>query len=343
MAGIITTFTLDLMAISCLIPTKGDCKELVLVVDIRNYSIKATLFSENPPTLKKPNEAFARFIYNKISISITNPEEDLSESEFIEGRARYLLMEYRHIVVDVINKIISYFKYKKRNPGLRFISIIDLLKQELELCNPKWESMNGAPITVSQEPITSGIIVINGIGYLQDNLFGSSLFSLEDSSSIQDWFSSADNTDVMLAEQLLSDAQSAAISNNFRRAILELVVSIEVFVKEAFFKQDKISASVFEYIEDKGRETVKIIELLDGASISAFGESFKAASPASFRNIDHAFRCRNKIAHRGEVRFRDDSGVWHSPDRELLIQWWNSTLEMFAWLNTKVYGINSSQ
>lgn len=142
--------------------------------------------------------------------------------------------------------------------------------------------------------------------------------------------------EIGLGDELLSDAQNAALSNNMRRAILELVISIEVVVKGSFFKQSKIAGAVFEYFEDKGRETIKVLELLDGAALSAFGESFKLVRPKAFKDIDHAFRCRNKIAHRGEVKFRDDSGIWNTPDQKVLEQWWGSTIEMFNWLRAKV-------
>jgi len=329
MSGIVVTFSLDLMLIPCLILAKGSDAELKVTAIVSNMPVEVNLTSTGAPSITNADGNYRRFVYNKVSISITRPEENLANSNFIEGRARYLLMEFQGVVVDVLNRLISYFKYEKRHPNLRELSFFDLLKQEEQFCNPTWQTLAGIPLAVSASPVSSGVISIPGIGWLREEFFGISLFTADESPNLERWISSADH-DIGLGDQLLSDAQSAALSNNIRRAVLELVISIEVVVKSAFFKQAKIAGAVFE------RETIKVVELLDGVSASAFGESFKTALPKSYKHIDHAFRCRNKIAHRGEVKFRDDAGNWHTPDNELLRQWWASTIEMFNWLREKV-------
>lgn len=335
MSGIVVTFSLDLMLIPCLILAKGSDAELKVTVIVSDMPVEVKLTSRGAPSISNADGTYRRFVYNKVSISITRPEENLANSDFIEGRARYLLMEFQGVVVDVLNRLISYFKYEKRHPNLRELSFFDLLKQEEQFCNPTWQTLEGIPLAVSANQVSSGVISIPGIGWLREDYFGISLFTADESQNLERWISMTDH-DIGLGDQLLSDAQGAALSNNIRRAVLELVISIEVVVKSAFFKQAKIAGAVFEYLEDKGRETIKVVELLDGASASAFGESFKTAFPKSYKDIDHAFRCRNKVAHRGEVKFRDDAGNWHTPDNELLRQWWASTIEMFNWLQEKV-------
>ena len=335
MSGVVVTFSLDLMLIPCLILAKGSDAKLTVAIIVSDMPVEVHLTSMGAPSITNANGSDRRFFYNKVSISITKPDENLADSDFIEGRARFLLMEFQQVVVDVLNRLVSYFKYEKRHPNLRELSFFDLLKQEEQFCNPTWQTLAGIPLAVSASPVSSGVISIPGIGLLREDFFGISLFTSDESPNLERWISSADH-DIGLGDQLLSDAQSAALSNNIRRAVLELVISIEVVVKGAFFKQAKIAGAVFEYLEDKGRETIKVVELLDGAASSAFGESFKAAWPKSYKDIDHAFRCRNKIAHRGEVKFRDDAGNWHTPDNELLRQWWTSTIEMFNWLEEKV-------
>ncbi len=335
MSGIVVTFSLDLMLIPCLILAKGFDAKLSVAVIVHDMPVEVHLTSVDAPSITNAEGNDRRFVFNKVTISIRKLDENLADNDFIEGRARFLLMEFQQVVLDVLNRLISYFKYEKRHPNLRELSFFDLLNQEEQFCNPRWHTLAGIPLTVSASPISSGVISIPGIGLLREDFFGISLFRTDEAPNLERWISS-ENHDIGLGDQLLSDAQSAALSNNIRRAILELVISIEVVVKGAFFKQAKVAGAVFEYLEDKGRETIKVVELLDGASASAFGESLKTALPRSYKDIDHAFRCRNKIAHRGEVKFRDDSGNWHTPDNELLRQWWASTIEMFNWLREKV-------
>jgi len=270
------------MLIPCPILAKGSDAKLTVATIVNDMPVEVRLTSIGAPSITSVDGSDRRFFYNKVSISITKPDENLADSDFIEGRARFLLMEFQQVVVDVLNRLVSYFKYEKRHPNLRMLSFIDLLKQDEEFYNPTWQTLAGIPLAVSSSPVTSGVISIPGIGLLREDFFGISLFTSDESPNLERWISSVDH-DIGLGDQLLSDAQSAALSNNIRRAVLELVISIEIVVKGAFFKQSKIAGAVFEYLEDKGRETIKVVELLDGASASAFGESFKTTLPKSYK------------------------------------------------------------
>lgn len=341
MLGHAVTFSLDLLSIPCFFSAKGSNKCIVLDGILSERAVKIQLISDNKsPCINNADEASGRFFYNHVKITITDEIEDLRSSDYIEGRARYLLMTYQQIVVEAVNRLVSYFKYDKRNPHLRNISHFDLLKQDHEFYNPEWRTLDGEPLTVSKAPITSGIISIPGVGLLQDNFFGITPFVDEDIAPLQYHVFSGRNT--TLTDELLSDAQSSALSHHLRRAVLELAISIEVFVKSTFFKREKIAGSAFEYLEDKGKENIKVIELLDGVSLYAFGESFRKHSPDAYRDIDYIFRCRNKIAHRGECKYRDDSGDWREVDIERLRSWWNSTLAMFNWLKVKTQSNDAS-
>ncbi len=335
MQGIVVTFSLDLMAIPCLFPAKGDDAALTLTAKLNDLPIAVRLTSEQSPARAKADGSDRRFYFNKVSISITKNNENLANSDFIEGRARFLLMEFQHTVVEVLNRLIRFFKYEKRHPNLRPLYFSDFLSQEQQFCNPTWQTLDGQALTVSATPLTSGIITIPGLGLLRDDLFGIQAFTADEAPKLEQYLSSTNHI-ISLSEQLLSDAQSAALANNVRRAVLELAIAIEVFVKSAFFNQEKAVESVFEYLMDKVRETVKVTELLDSASLKVFGESFKTASRESYRHLDHVFRCRNQVAHKGEPRYRDDSGAWHEADQELLLKWWEAAIEMFAWLQNRI-------
>ena len=71
---------------------------------------------------------------------------------------------------------------------------------------------------------------------------------------------------------------------------------------------------------------------LDAVAKHTLGESFKEANPTAFENIDLLFRCRNKVAHKGELTYRLDSGIQHSVNRETLETWWASTEELMVWI-----------
>lgn len=136
---------------------------------------------------------------------------------------------------------------------------------------------------------------------------------------------------VALHEELLSDAQTAAMQGNIRRAVLELAIACEVFAKHAFFGSDD-AARVFAALEDRGKLGVSIIDLIDIGGEALRGTKFREFDPAAHADIDYLFRARNKVAHRGEVTFRDAKGKLCTVDRALLEKWWQSVEKLFAWV-----------
>lgn len=135
-----------------------------------------------------------------------------------------------------------------------------------------------------------------------------------------------------LSETLLSDAQSAWFEGNPRRSVLELAICTEVIVKRKFFAESSPAGAAFDYLEDKAKISVRILELLDKIALEAFSRSYRNDSPDDYRAIDHLFRCRNKIAHRGELAFRDDTGTLIQVDKALVATWWSSVINLREWL-----------
>lgn len=78
---------------------------------------------------------------------------------------------------------------------------------------------------------------------------------------------------------------------------------------------------------------VRVLDLLDPVSREAFGNSFRSEHPDEYRDIDHLFRCRNKVAHRGELSYRDDRGTRVSVNATMVSRWWNSILVLVKWLD----------
>ena len=336
MVGLKAVFHLDLMPLSCGFQARGAASEIVISATIGGLLVDVRLSSENSPEITRGATGERRCFYNKIAISINKENEELLGDKLAEGRAHELLAEFQDVVVEIINRLVSYFKHYRRQPNLRRISRFDLLGQEQAFYNPSWASIDGRPLALSGKSTNAGIRSVPYVGWLfQGDSFGATPFDSHLTDELHAVFSSG-SSEVPLSAQLLSDAQGAALSNNLRRAVLELAISVEIFVKAAFFKQDRTAGAAFDYLEDKGREALKVTELLDGVALYAFGVSFKVSAPNEFRQIDYLFRCRNKIAHRGEAIYRDDRAVWVRPDSNQLQIWWTAVVLMISWLQEKV-------
>ena len=135
-----------------------------------------------------------------------------------------------------------------------------------------------------------------------------------------------------VSEQLIDTARTASFEGNLQRSVLELAIACEIIVKRRFFTDDSPAGAAFDYLEDKAKVNVRVLELIDAVAQAAFGKSFKVECADDYRNIDYLFRCRNKIAHRGELSLRDVAGHRLVPDRELIENWFNSVLQLKAWL-----------
>lgn len=140
-------------------------------MELNQLPVEIRLTSDKSPRTKKPDEQEHRYFYSKISITVTKADEDLAACDFVEGRARYLLMEFQGIIIESNNRRIRFCKYVKRHLNLREVSIIDLLDQETALCTPDWRTIEGKPIRVADGSIGTGITSIPGLGFLQDDFF----------------------------------------------------------------------------------------------------------------------------------------------------------------------------
>jgi hypothetical protein len=316
MTQLIAKFRLDLSKLPGYLAAYDESKRIELIAKIDGFDVKIELISENSVGLKKPDEKNGRFFFNRaiVDISRNGDGDSLADAGFLQGRLRYLLMEYQPIVVKSLNRIVSFFKYKLRNPLLRDWTFFDFLKDEHAFYNPEWLDENGNPIDGADFEIDSGILMANGLPFLNDNFLGIQHYS---STGHKDALQTALNEDVEchLYEEFISDAQTSAIEGNYRRAVLELAIATEVYIKnyffksnpvtaaEAFYKSNPVAAATFEYLDDKKKLDVQVIKLIDHVAENAFSISFKKDKPKDYKNIDHLFRSRNSIAHQGLLGF----------------------------------------
>lgn len=142
---------------------------------------------------------------------------------------------------------------------------------------------------------------------------------------------------ITLVDELLSDAQTAWFDSNLRRSVLELAIACEVIAKRRFFSGDSPAGIAFDYIEDKTRVSIRVVDLIDSVSKEAFSRSFNDEHPTDYNNIENLFQCRNKVAHRGELTYKINNGKMskkRDADASIVEQWWYSVVKLRGWLDT---------
>ncbi len=229
--------------------------------------------------------------------------------------------EFAKAAAEVANRAIRYFKYKLWQPLL-----FEIEERHFSLMNPKWTDEKGEEVGKG-----TGYFRVVPIPGMERQDFGTIKFEKKHDTPLGRTLKSSIRP--TLTEEIAYDAQSAIYSNNFRRAVLELALSTEIAIKQALFGSASSGGLAFEYLEDKGKIHIQVTELIDSVALQVFGSSFKKTYPHDFTNIDHLFRCRNKVAHRGESIFRDDSRKLHQVDLKTLKAWWSSSGSLNKWLD----------
>ena len=234
---------------------------------------------------------------------------------------RLRLPEYQAAAREIANRILRFFQYSLLTPQVRQIP-----RWDQSLHNPMWFDENGQELrggthTVVAQPVPG----------LWGEL-GARKLTPTELPELQSFL--ATPTEAPLALALLSDAQAAWFDGSLRRSVLELAICTEVMVKRRFFAQASPAGAAFDYLEDKAKVSVRVLELLDSVAEEAFGCSYKKREPGNYQKIDHLFRCRNKIAHRGELTFRDDSGKAVDVDAPLVETWWHAVASLRTWLES---------
>jgi len=297
-------------------------------VQIDRFSVDVPLVRNGGAHRKEAHEQFEVRLVGNIRITVSGQEEppppDIVRTE--TGRdwtARTAWFgqrasEYHEAALIAANRVLRFFKYEKHSPLLR-----EFTKLDIEMSVLKWTGEDGQDIT----PPAARPIVVHGIG---EASLGAGDLTSDDDSHLQQ----ALETELPIEsyQEFMSDAQTSILRGNVPRAVLEMAIACEIAAREAFFAKATPAGAAFEYIVDKARVPVKVINLIDGAARQAFGESFKKAAPNAYRDIDFLFRCRNKVIHKGEQFYRDDNGIERNVTRDSLEQWWASAMGLIQWL-----------
>ncbi len=310
---------------------RAESEELNYQTRTDDFDVGVVLLCNGGGSFKAKDDQHATRLIEKIRLRVMRDEEsepppipineaggrDISErAQWFDGRRG----EYKHAALTILNRLIRFFKFRMKSPYLH-----EFIGHEECFQNPTWEDENGASLDSGIHE--ASVMVISPPG---PRLLSQRDFTAEDDSNLEECL--AADMEPETFEEFLTEAQTSILSGKWRRAILEMAIACEVAVKQLFFGEGTIAPSVFEYLEDKGRIRVNVIELLDGAAKHTFGESFRDANPTAFQDIDLLFRCRNKVAHKGELTYRHDSGIQDSVNQETLERWWASTEELMVWI-----------
>lgn len=222
---------------------------------------------------------------------------------------------YQNAALEAVNRAILFFKYKLHNPELFTLSRSDVR-------NPAWSVAGGEEFSPTFEA--------DSFMHNHNPGFGIEHLSRKYDSDLTEALQNIIHPE--LSEELMSDAQSAVLQENLRRAVLEMAIACETAVKQAFFAKTTPAGAAYEYLEDKRSLRVPVQDMVDSMAKLAFGKSFKEDETLHYKNIDFLFRCRNKVAHRGELTYRDDSGVMQPVNKDTLALWWESALTLLKWL-----------
>jgi hypothetical protein len=266
---------------------------------------------------------------SRLNISVSHPETE-PYPEGPDERYSYIeprLQAYTSIAAVVTNRLIRYFKLMLGNPLLQ-----EITTQHLRISNPEWEDENGTPLPRALVIFESQLPT--GLAY--SPAFGVKAFTPAQSHELEKALQ-ADSTYELyeLYDELLADARDAMIQGNLRRAVLEMAIACEVATKQLFFKDATPAGDASEYLEDKSKVNVSVPELLNKVSKAVFGTGFYDSQKNDWHNIEYLFQCRNKVAHRGVLRYNDQHGTPQTVDFETLRDWWDSLETLIAWIRSK--------
>jgi hypothetical protein len=269
----------------------------------------------------------------RVSVSRFEPAEPPSMRREPEGgrnsrdQANYFherILIYRNMALEALRRLLRFFKYRQAHALLR-----DPIGEDLD--NPKWTDGTGQEVP-------------SGISFHEASLYG---IELDEEVGIQ---ALASTDDPMLQqalaeppiqpelyEQLLSDARAALFQGSLRRAILELAISCEVAIKQAFFVKGTEAALSIYFDEKKQlRENVGgFTNLLGNPAEHILGQNFRKAGKAERRTciyIDRLFQCRNQIAHEGQPTYKNKRGRSLPVDQAVAKEWFKAADHLFRWL-----------
>ena len=232
------------------------------------------------------------------------------------------LNNYGPVVVEAFRRILSFYKFNLNQPNLDPVNF-----KNNKFYDMQWYDNNGHDYGSLTLSFSSPLVGQT------NRLFEVEPYRVSDYELLKETLIHGSTEE--LQHQILSDAQSAIMGKNLRRGVFEIAVACELAVKRTFFSKQSFSGDAFEFMEDKGKVKVTVLEFISSIAKAVFNESFKDNSSVDYQRIDYLFRCRNKIAHRGELVFKDDSGNVCEASPVIVREWYKSARTLIRWLESQ--------
>ena len=313
---------------------RADDDPLLYEVQFDGYDVSLRLIHSNYSRLKKKYDKYWAAAYTAVEIRVSKEDiEPPPVDQHTDGTISYetqcpyfekRLPLYRNVASRTLNALIQFFKYNLWQP------LLDELPYSYDsLNNPEWTDRDNIEVGKG-----TGYFTMERVPGIRGEL-GTELFQKKHDKALIAAIRSP--IEPRLEEELLNDAQTSIWKTNVRRAVLEMSLAVEVMVKRKFFGGDVAVGAAFEHLEDKGIVNVRVVDLLHSTAQAVYGESFKDTSRPQYDCLDHLFRARNKVAHRGKAVFRDDKNILQNVDDTMLHRWWDAVTELRYWLRVKQY------
>jgi hypothetical protein len=287
------------------------------------YAVEITWKGEHDTSRWQPKHLRASGLWyygiSRLTIAVSHPETEPYPTDadkvvpYLEPR----LKAYARAAEAVTNRLIQYFKFTLGNPLVQ-----EITAHQLDVSSPTWTDETGEPLR-PRWGTSEAKIPVQLTRYFSH--FGIKVFTSAQSNALE----TALQTDSRyeLYEELLADARAALLQEHLKRAVLEMAIACEVTTKGVFVKKGKLTEDAL--------EKVPVYELLNKESKAAFGTSFFESHKKDWHNIRNLFRCRNHVAHRGILQYKDQYGTLRTADLPTLRNWWDSLTAAIAWIQSR--------
>jgi hypothetical protein len=211
---------------------------------------------------------------------------------------------YRGAAIEALHRLVCFFKYKQAHVLLRDAPLADLMSN-LQWTNEMWTDDTRQEFPSGSSPLR----VLSLYGIELDEEVGVRALAAADDLSLQQALAEPP-IEPELYEELLSDARAALFQGSLRRAIIELAISCEVAIKQAFFNK-ATAAELSMYFDERKQindDVGGFTNLLGKPAEHILGQNFRKIKRRAAAHIDGLFRCRNQIAHEGEPPYKDKRG-----------------------------------
>ena len=254
------------------------------------------------------------------TLKITATNAAFDETSLSIDAFRNTERSYAEVIRRVINRLVSFCRFELGYPFLRYADATRVTQDG-------WFSESGAQLQI---PNINSAVFARFPG--APGSLGSKYLTRPRLQQLAT--AMAEDQDPCIQDELLSQARDAIYEGHTLKSTLLLAITCEVAIKSKFFREDSLAATAFDYLEEKRQVEIATTELIDKVAKRAFGQSFKEHNIDANKDIEHLFRCRNKVAHRARAEFKDDRGTLHQVDTNLLHKWWQSVASLLAWLTT---------